>query len=86
MVDLEPLVEKSDVRFVRDRISRHYQWTGSGLAKRILDNWRDMLGKFVKVMPMDYRKALERLRERPDADEQPSLADETLAVEEVFRG
>ena len=30
----------------------------------ILDNWREMSGKFVKVMPIDYRKALERLRQR----------------------
>jgi len=86
MVDLEPLVEKSDIRFVRDRIWRHYQWTGSALAKRILDHWSDMVGKFVKVMPMDYRKALERLRDQPEADEQPSLTDEMLAIEEVVRG
>jgi glutamate synthase domain-containing protein 3 len=86
MVDLEPLVEKSDIRFVRDRIWRHYQWTGSALAKRILDHWSDMLGKFVKVMPMDYRKALERLREQPESEEQPSLTDEMLAIEEVVRG
>jgi glutamate synthase domain-containing protein 2/glutamate synthase domain-containing protein 1/glutamate synthase domain-containing protein 3 len=88
MVDLEPLVERSDVRFVRDRIALHYRWTGSALAKRILDHWPDMAGKFVKVMPMDYRKALERLRENePDAaDEQPSLADEILMTEEVVRG
>jgi glutamate synthase domain-containing protein 3 len=85
MVDLEPLLEKSDIRFVRDRIARHYQWTASALAKRILDNWRDIQGKFVKVMPMDYRKALERLRVQIEAEEQPSLADEILVTEEVFR-
>jgi len=32
MVDLEPLIENADVRFVRDAIARHYQWTGSTLA------------------------------------------------------
>ena len=30
----------------------------------ILDRWREMSGRFVKVMPIDYRKALVRLRER----------------------
>jgi glutamate synthase domain-containing protein 3 len=87
MVDLEPLVERADIRFVRDRIALHYQWTGSALAKRILDNWRDMVGKFVKVMPMDYRTALERFRIAESTDEeQPSLADEVLFNEEVVRG
>ncbi len=86
MVDLEPLIDKNDIRFVRDRIARHYRWTASPLAKRILDNWRDMVGKFVKVIPMDYRKALERHRDQADSDEQPSLTDEMLATEEVLRG
>ncbi len=38
-----------------------------------------MSGKFVKVMPIDYRKALERLREREAVP-----ADQTPATEEVF--
>jgi glutamate synthase domain-containing protein 2/glutamate synthase domain-containing protein 1/glutamate synthase domain-containing protein 3 len=89
MVDLEPLADRADIRFVRDRIARHYRWTGSALAKRILDNWRDALGKFVKVMPLDYRRALEKARDQfaqPEHEEQPSLADEMFAPEEVMRG
>ena len=88
MVDLEPLEDRSDIRFVRDWIALHYRWTRSALARRILHDWRDVVGKFVKVIPMDYRKALERLRENetPENDEQPSLADEILATEEVIRG
>ncbi len=35
----------------------------------ILDNWQEMSGKFVKVMPIDYRKALDRLREREAGQE-----------------
>ena len=45
----------------------------------ILDHWREMSGKFVKVMPIDYRKALERLRERE------AVKSEDAATEEVFR-
>jgi glutamate synthase (NADPH/NADH) large chain len=89
MVDLEPLAERADIRFVRDRIARHYRWTGSALAKRILDNWRDAVGKFVKVMPLDYRRALEKARDQfvqPEHEEQPSLADEMFSPEEVLRG
>jgi glutamate synthase domain-containing protein 3 len=80
-VDLESLWQHEDQRLLHDLISRHYQWTGSRQAARILDNWPETSGKFVKVMPIDYRKALQRLRDR----EQVS-GDQTPATEEVFRG
>ena len=47
----------------------------------ILDRWRAMSGRFVKVMPIDYRKALVRLREREEVKTRRRLA----ATEEVFR-
>jgi len=81
MVDLEPLWLADDERLLRELIRRHHQWTGSQQAARILDNWQEMFGKFVKVMPIDYRKALQRLRERDAVG-----AEQTVATEEVFRG
>ena len=72
MVDLESIYQEEDQRVLRDLIRRHHQWTGSAQARRILDNWQEMSGKFVKVMPIDYRKALERLRaQRPCAPIKP---------------
>jgi glutamate synthase domain-containing protein 2/glutamate synthase domain-containing protein 3 len=81
MVDLEPLRLDEDMRFLHDLISRHCSWTGSRQARTILDRWREMSGKFVKVMPIDYRKALERIREREQVQ-----GDAPAATEEVFRG
>ena len=43
-------------------IERHLNYTGSEVARRILDDWEDTLPKFVKVLPVDYRKALERTK------------------------
>jgi len=43
-------------------IQRHYQFTQSTRAKQLLDNWAQSLPKFIKVMPIDYRKALEQLQ------------------------
>jgi glutamate synthase (NADPH) large chain len=45
-------------------IHAHVQYTGSAHAQHILDHWSDYRTKFVKVMPLDYRKALEE-RSRP---------------------
>jgi glutamate synthase domain-containing protein 2/glutamate synthase domain-containing protein 1/glutamate synthase domain-containing protein 3 len=80
MVDLESIYQAEDQRVLHDLIRRHHQWTGSVQAKRILDNWQEMSGKFVKVMPIDYRKALERLRAQ-----EAVRGEQTPATEEVFR-
>jgi glutamate synthase domain-containing protein 3 len=48
----------ADLAVVRDLIQRHYTYTQSGLAWRVLSGWKDMHGKIVKVMPTDYRKVL----------------------------
>ncbi len=62
-------------------IQRNLEWTGSEREKDILQDWPNMVGKFVKVIPIDYRKALERMRaaERRDTETTP-------ATEEVFYG
>ena len=81
MVDLEPIYQEEDQSVLQDLIRRHAEWTGSRQARRILDDWPEMSGKFVKVMPIDYRKALERLR-----DQEAVRNEQTPATEEVFPG
>lgn len=81
MVDLESVWHDEDKAVLRDMIEKHYTYTSSTRAKFILDNWEAQLPLFVKVMPIDYRKVLERLRLQEDADKQ------TVAVtEEVYNG
>jgi glutamate synthase (NADPH) large chain len=63
MVELEPLVDASDVWLVHGLVEDHVRHTGSTHARRILDNWELMTPHFVKVMPIEYRRALERKRE-----------------------
>jgi glutamate synthase (ferredoxin) len=57
MVDFDPL-EKEDLAFLRDRVEQHAALTGSPKAKRLLADWDNTLKKFVKVIPVDYKKAL----------------------------
>ena len=80
MVDLESVWQEPDVQQLHDLISRHYTWTRSPRAKHILNSWRAMVGRFVKVMPIDYRKVLERLKEREEQQ-----TEFTPATEEVYR-
>ena len=81
MVELESVYRSEDTDRLRKLIEQHFTWTGSDRAKRILDRWRDMVGRFVKVLPLDYAKSLSRLRENERAS-----ADYSPATEEVFHG
>ncbi len=58
MVDLESL-EESDAQTVHDLIRRHYDYTKSAVAWRLLSGWKDVQRQFVKVMPVDYRRVLQ---------------------------
>ena len=81
MVDLESVWHAEDKKLLRNMLENHFHYTQSSRAKFILDNWEAQLPLFVKVMPIDYRKVLERMRLQEEADK------ETVAVtEEVYDG
>ncbi|MGE5184482.1 MAG: glutamate synthase large subunit [Acidobacteriota bacterium] len=65
MVELEPLAEESDVWLVYNLIEDHVRFTGSPRGKRILDNWDNLVARFVKVMPSDYKRVVAARRQRP---------------------
>ncbi len=81
MVDLETVWLEDDKKVLRSMIENHLKYTGSKRAQLLLDNWEETVGRFVKVMPIDYRRALERLKEREMRETEYSPA-----TEEVFRG
>ncbi|HLI15701.1 MAG TPA: glutamate synthase large subunit [Acidimicrobiales bacterium] len=58
MVFLEPLDEE-DEEVVSSLLHAHLERTGSPLASRLVAGGREVLGRFVKVMPKDYRRVLE---------------------------
>ncbi|MEE2694025.1 MAG: glutamate synthase large subunit [Pseudomonadota bacterium] len=60
MVALEQITENSDVVELHRLIQKHADYTGSTIAKTILDDWNSMLSKFIKVMPLDYKRVLEQ--------------------------
>ena len=47
-----------DAQRLKQIVQQHLEYTGSTRAAEILDNWTAYLPKFVKVMPVDYRRAL----------------------------
>ncbi len=59
MVDLEHFEGPAEESFVRYLIERHVNYTDSDHARDILGAWEDNRMKFVKVMPLDYRRVLD---------------------------
>jgi glutamate synthase (NADPH/NADH) large chain len=58
MVELET-VGPADADLIRGYLEEHLQRTGSRKASELLDSWEAVIPKFVKVMPSEYRRALE---------------------------
>ncbi|MFP3042619.1 glutamate synthase large subunit [Treponema primitia] len=62
MVELSGLDNEEDEQFVRQQIEQHIYWTGSSYAKNIFDNWGEYKPKFVKVLPVEYKMALQKMK------------------------
>ena len=61
-VDVNSDMTRFDAERLRQLVENHANHTGSTRAREVLDNWETYLPKFVKVMPVDYRRALEEMR------------------------
>lgn len=58
MVEASGLEDPEDIAFVRGLIEDHHHYTGSELAARILVDFTRALPRFVKVLPVDYKRVL----------------------------
>jgi glutamate synthase (ferredoxin) len=67
MVGLETLDDASEIAELKQLISKHSEFTNSKKAQKILNNWEENIGKFVKVMPRDYKRVLQALKSAIDS-------------------
>ena len=72
MIELEHL-SNDDASELKELIQNHYYHTDSEVAGHILENWEDNLSKFIKVMPIEYKKALQRMEEEKKNEENLEL-------------
>ena len=77
MVDLETLTDPAEITELRRLVERHLEHTSSARARQVLDAWDDLLPKFVKVIPRDYKRMLGAIRR---AEEQGLVGDEAIMV------
>ena len=58
MVNIERVTDKYDVQELKSMIQEHVSYTNSEIGKEILDNFKDYLPKFKKIIPEDYEKMM----------------------------
>ncbi|HTW21176.1 MAG TPA: glutamate synthase large subunit [Mycobacteriales bacterium] len=66
MVDLEP-IDEADVQWLHGIVQHHAAETGSVVAEGLLRNWPGAVERFTRVMPRDYRRALDAARDAATA-------------------
>ena len=76
MVGLEA-PDRDDREFLRGVLERHEAYTGSAVAARIIGAWDIEVGHFRKVMPFDYKRVTQVMR---DARDMGASDDELLAL------
>ncbi len=69
MVELSLVEDSVSRKELYDLVRKHYQYTGSKLAKEMLDDWAHHIDCFIQVVPIEYKRVLqeeqmERLREK----------------------
>ncbi|MCQ2109921.1 MAG: glutamate synthase large subunit [Bacteroidaceae bacterium] len=72
MIELNLIDEKARRDELRELITKHYQHTGSKLAKEMLDNWSKYIDEFIQVTPIEYKRVLQeeqmrKLQEKIDS-------------------
>jgi len=62
MVELSQVKDYEDQEFIIDMLKKHICYTDSSVAKNIINNWYDYVPKFVKVMPLEFKRAMNEMR------------------------
>jgi len=78
LVELEPVADRDDQETLRGLVERHAHLTGSGRGRWVLEHWRELLPRFVKVIPVEYKKVL-LLRTRREQDAKHTARQEMAA-------
>ena len=59
MVELSLIEEASYRKELHELIRQHYLYTGSKLARTMLDDWNHYADQFIQVVPIEYKKVLQ---------------------------
>lgn len=84
LVGLERVHEDEEVAWLRALVDEHRARTGSRVADKCLKNWARVLPKFVKVIPHDYKAALEKAKLKSAPAKAPPVVSARTSKEPVI--
>ncbi|WGK64089.1 glutamate synthase large subunit [Croceiramulus getboli] len=67
-LNLDPVTSEEDKQQLFTLIENHYNYTLSPRAQHLLEHWEELLPKFIKVLPEEYKQALIRLERERQTD------------------
>ncbi|MDB4876826.1 MAG: glutamate synthase large subunit [Gemmatimonadetes bacterium] len=67
LLEVAGVAESADQQELHWLIERHVRYTGSRRGKHLLSHWGETLKQFVRVIPLEYKRALERSTEAAEA-------------------
>jgi glutamate synthase (NADPH/NADH) large chain len=75
LVEINRDMSRHDALRLYRLINRHVRYTGSTRGRHILENWNEYLPKFIKVMPVDYRRALQEMHAAQETAAQAAVGE-----------
>jgi glutamate synthase (NADPH/NADH) large chain len=66
-------IEEEDTETLKSLIENHVKYTQSEKGSALLKDWENSLKSFIKVMPIEYKRALKRLKNEPQLIEDLAL-------------
>ncbi|KAK1431855.1 hypothetical protein QVD17_08595 [Tagetes erecta] len=82
LVDLDKVEDEDDITTLRMMIQQHQRYTNSQLAKEVLADFDNLLPKFIKVFPRDYKRILATMKEQEIAKNTADMAAEEADLRE----
>lgn len=76
MIEFEALKDEQDIGQVWEMVLNHFIFTSSVKAGYVIENWEQIQEKFVKVIPQDYKRMMDKINEQKEA----GLSDEEAVM------
>ncbi|XAR71640.1 Glutamate synthase (NADH) [Bertholletia excelsa] len=74
LVDLDKVEEDEDIMTLKMLIQQHHRHTKSQMARDVLSNFDDLIPKFIKVFPRDYKRVLATMKQEETGKEAKARA------------
>ena len=68
-IEFEP-IEPEEAKELKALIEKHVHYTNSNRGNQLLNDWDNSLPNFIKVMPIEYKRALKRLETEEQMNEE----------------